>query len=262
MAASWLATLGVKPPLVTDCGAHALVVDDLLQGVEHLGAIAHRLAEARGAHGDDHELLQVQVVVGVRTAVDDVHHRHRQLVAVHAAEIAVQGQAGFFRGGARDGHRDRQHGVCAQAALVFGAIEVDQGLVQKGLFGGVQAQHGFGDFGVDVLDGLEHAFAQVAGFVTVAQLDGLARAGGGTRGHGGAAHDAGFQQHVALDGGVAAAVEDFTPDDVNNSAHDSLSFSMVWTQMTGASTPSTRIRLKNWVAPARLARAWRYISLS
>ena len=40
---------------------------------------------------------------------------------------------------------------------------------------------------VDVLDGLEHALAAVALRIAVAQLDRLARAGGGARGHRGAA---------------------------------------------------------------------------
>jgi hypothetical protein len=114
---------------------------------------------------------------------------------------------------------DGQHGVGAQAALVVGAVQVDQGLVQEGLLGSVQAQHGFGDFGVDVLDSLEHALAQVAALVAVTQFDGFARAGGRARGHGGTAHHAGFQQHVALDGGIAAAVQHFAAYDVNNGTH-------------------------------------------
>ena len=69
--------VGREAAFVADRGAHALVVDDLLQRVEDLGAVAHRLAEARRADRDDHQLLQVEVVVGVRAAVDDVHHRHR-----------------------------------------------------------------------------------------------------------------------------------------------------------------------------------------
>src|SRR6185295_20404015 len=88
---------------------------------------------------------------------------------------------------------------------------------------GVQAEHGLGDLGVDVLHRLQHALAEVAALVAVAQLDRLARAGGRARRHGGAAHGAGFEQHVAFDGGVAAAVEDFSPDDVNDGTHASVS---------------------------------------
>jgi hypothetical protein len=66
---------------------------------------------------------------------------------------------------------------------------------------------------------LQHALAEVARLVAVAQLDGLARAGGGARGHGRAAHGAGLQQHVAFDGGVAAAVEDLAADDVDDGTH-------------------------------------------
>ena len=48
--------------------------------MERLGAVAQRLGETRRANRHDHELLEVDVVVGVLAAVDDVHHRHRQRV--------------------------------------------------------------------------------------------------------------------------------------------------------------------------------------
>ena len=213
--------------LVADRGRHALVVDDLLQRVEDLGAPADGFTEGGRTDRDDHQLLQVEVVVGVGAAVDDVHHRHRQLHAAHAAEVAVQGQTGLFGRGARDGHRHRQHRVRTQARLVVGAVEVDQGLVQEGLFGGVQAQHGFRDLGVDVLDGVQHALAQVAALVAVAQLDGFARTGGRAARHGRTAHHAAFQQHVAFDGGIAAAVEDLAADDVYDGTHGSTPVSTV-----------------------------------
>ena len=137
----------------------------------------------------------------------------------HSAQVAVQRQARFFGCGAGDGHGDCEHSIGAQAAFVVGAVEVDERLVEKGLLGGIQAEDGFGDFSVDVLDGLEHALAQVARLVAIAQLNGLPRAGGGAGRHGGAAHHARFEQHVAFDGGVAAAVENFTAYDVNNGTH-------------------------------------------
>ena len=231
--------------------AHALVVDDLLERVEHLGAVAHRLAEARGPHGNDHQFLQVEVVVGVRAAVHHVHHRHRQLHAAHAAEVAVQGQARLFGRRAGHGHGNGQRGVGAQAALVLGAVQVDQRLVQEGLLRGIQAQHRFGDFGVDVLHGLEHALAQVAALVAVAQLDGFARAGGCARGHGRAAHGARLQQHVAFHGGIAARVQDFPADDVNDCAHSSFLFSKLLNRIT-------HLRRRSCASLRRLAAlAWR-----
>ena len=60
--------------------------------VVRLRAPAQRLAEARGADGREHELLEVDVAVGVRAAVEHVHHRHRQHVRVRAADVAVQRQ--------------------------------------------------------------------------------------------------------------------------------------------------------------------------
>jgi hypothetical protein len=49
-----------------------------LEGVEDLGDPAHGVGEGLGAHRRDHELLEVDLVVGVLAAVDDVGHRHGQ----------------------------------------------------------------------------------------------------------------------------------------------------------------------------------------
>src|SRR3712207_8626312 len=42
------------------------------------GADPERVREARGARGDDHELLQIERVLRVRATVDDVEHGDRQ----------------------------------------------------------------------------------------------------------------------------------------------------------------------------------------
>ena len=46
-------------------------------------------------------------------------------IAPAAAEVAIQRQAGFFGRGLGHRHRHGQHGVGAQARLVFGAVEFD-----------------------------------------------------------------------------------------------------------------------------------------
>ena len=68
-------------------------------------------------------------------------------------------------------------------------------------------------------DCLKHALAHVACLVAVALFHRLMRAGRGARGDGGTAHGAVFKDHVHLDGGVAAAVEDLARVDVDDRAH-------------------------------------------
>ena len=166
--------VGRKAAFVTHGHTHALVIQDFLQRVEYFSAVTHGFTKARRAQRDDHELLQIKIVVGVCAAIDHVHHGHRHLHAAHAAKVAVQRQAGLFRRRAGHGHRHCQHGVGTQARLVLGAVQVDQGFVKEGLFGRVQPQHGLRDLGVDELHGFQHALAKVAGLVPIAQLDGFA----------------------------------------------------------------------------------------
>ena len=147
----------------------------------------------------DHHLLHVEPVVGVRAAVDHVHHRHR-----HAASRPSRRSSG------------RAAGPHSSAAALAVAIDTASSALapRRDLFSvpsrsisvlsmkacsvGVEADDRFRDLGVDVLHGLQHALAAVAALVAVAQLDRLAAAGRGARGHRGAAHDARFEQHVGF----------------------------------------------------------------
>jgi hypothetical protein len=87
---------------VADGHREAALLEDRLEVVEHLGAHAQALAEARRAVRHDHELLDLEAVVGVGAAVEDVHERRREHARLRAAEVAVERQAHGLRGRARD----------------------------------------------------------------------------------------------------------------------------------------------------------------
>jgi hypothetical protein len=187
--------------------------------VEHLGAVAQRLAEARRAERHQHELLQVDLVVRVRAAVDHVHQRHRQLHLARAAEVAVERKRRLLGRGLGDRAGDGEDRVGAEARLVVGAVERDQRLVDEALLGGVEPQDRLADLGVDVLDRAHDALAEVALRVAVAQLDRFLRARRRAGRHGRAARVAGLEDDVGLDRGVAARIEDLAGDDVDDGAH-------------------------------------------
>ena len=153
---------------------------DFFQGVENFRTALECRRERAGADRNDHEFLDVEIVVGMGAAVDDVHHRNRQLHDAGTAEVTVQRQTGFFGGGLGHGHGDGQHGVGAETAFVFGTVQIDQGAVQKRLFAGVQPDDRFGDFRIDVFDGFSYALAVVTAGIAVTQFNSFARSGGCT----------------------------------------------------------------------------------
>ena len=115
--------VGREPTLVADGRRQPPLVQQALEHVVGLRPPLQRLGVGRGAHRHEHELLQVDVVVGVHAAVDDVHHRDRQHVGVGPADVPVQRQLQLVGGslGRRQGRA--QDGVGTQAAFVVGAIE-------------------------------------------------------------------------------------------------------------------------------------------
>ena len=210
--------VGREAALVAQAGREPLLLQDRLQRVVDLRARAQRLLERRRPDRRDHELLHVDVGVGVRAAVDDVHHRHRQQVRVGAADVAVEREPGRVGRGPGDGERDAEDRVGAQLGLVGGAVGVEHRLVDEPLVVGVEPL----DRGAEGLDhrvdgGLD-ALAEVA-VAAVAQLDRLERAGGRATGDGRAGEGPVVEEHLDLDGGVAARVEDLAGADSFDGCH-------------------------------------------
>ena len=135
-ASSVLFRLGAKPPSSPTLVLWPASLSAFLQAVEDLRAHAQAVGEGLAPHRHDHEFLHVDRVVGVRPAIDHVHHRHRQHAGAGPADIAPQRQA--LGGGRRlgDGEADAEDGVGAEAALVVRAVEraqapVDADLVER-----------------------------------------------------------------------------------------------------------------------------------
>ena len=156
------ATSGAKPPSSPRPVLSPCFFRTDFERVVHLGTPAQRLDEAGRADGRHHELLDVNAGVGVRTAVEDVHHRHRQDVRVRPTDVAEQRQLGRIGGRFGDGQRDAQDRVATQPGLVGGAVEVYQRLVDQPLVVGVESDHCGPDLIKDGLHGLLHALAAVA----------------------------------------------------------------------------------------------------
>ena len=201
--------VGGEAALVADAGGVVAFVQDALQGVEGLGPIAQGLGEVGRPDGHDHEFLEIDAVVGMFAAVEDVHHGHGQPHGPGAAQVGVQRQFGGRRRRPGDGHRHAQDRIGPQLALGGRAVQVDHQAVDLGLPRRVQPDELRGDGRVDVGHGLEHALAAVAFLVAVAEFEGLVFAGRRPRGHRGRGRDAIVQGDMHPYGGVAAGVEDF-----------------------------------------------------
>jgi len=76
------------------------------------------------------------------------------------------------------GHRHAEDRIGAEPGEVRRAVQRNQFLVERALFGAAACER-FGDLTGHVPDGLEDALAAVAFLVAIAKFQRLARAGGG-----------------------------------------------------------------------------------
>ena len=144
-----------------------------------LGADLHRLGERARPYRGDHELLEVDRVLGVDAAVQNVHRRHRQQRRLVAGQVSPERLTRFGRRGAREGHRDPEYRVGAESRLALGSIELDQGPIKVFLVGNLPLSERVGDLTIDVRDRLRHALAAKGAIAAVPQFERLTSAGGG-----------------------------------------------------------------------------------
>ncbi len=169
------------------------------------------------ADRNDHELLEVDRVVGMGAAIDDVHHRNRQDMGVRTADIAVQRQTGGLGGSLGDGERHAEDGVGAEARLVRRTIELDHQVVDLDLVFGIMTADRIIDLAIDRFDGLFNALAEITRRRhAVRRLHAHRSRRPRDRS---AAHAAIFEIDVDLYGRVATAVEDLAADDVGDGGH-------------------------------------------
>jgi hypothetical protein len=160
--------VGREASLVPHARRQPPFVEQLLEAMEGLGADPQGLGERVGASRHDHELLEVERVLRVRPAVDDVHERDGQHVRLLPADPPVEGYARLGRRRLGDRERDAEHRVGAQARLVGGAVQLEQEPVDGGLVARVGPRERGPDLALDVLDRLEDALAQVGARIAVA----------------------------------------------------------------------------------------------
>ena len=81
----------------------------------------------------NHEFLRIDRVVGMRAAVNHVHHGDRENTGSHTAQVAVERRHLRFSRSARGSHRNREDRIRAEFALVRGSVEREHCRIDSGL---------------------------------------------------------------------------------------------------------------------------------
>ena len=188
---------------------------DVAQRVVDVPADDHRLAERFGAHGEDADLLEVQVVGREPSAVDVVEKRHGKHVRVHV-EVAVQRKVAAVGARPGDGHRDADDRVSADPFLVGRPVEPDHREVDVLLIPDVHPDERGGDHLMDVPDRLLDAETAEGLRVLVPDLPGFLLSARAARRNVGAAPDVVPRPHVHLYGRIEPAIQNFPGHDLRD----------------------------------------------
>ena len=159
---------------VTNSSVHTFSFQNFSQVVEHFGTHTYGFFQGFRANWLNHEFLNVDVVVSVLAAVDDVHHRNWHGVfawgAVQFSDVSVQWQT-FSSSccfGVSQGYS--QNGVCTEVRFVFSTVQIDHDLVDASLIFSIFTQQSLSDWAVYRTNSFQYAFTHEARFVAITQF--------------------------------------------------------------------------------------------
>ena len=75
---------------VADRSGEAAILQHALERMKNFRSITQGLGKGRRTLRHDHEFLEIDRRIGMRAAIQDVHHRHRQNPGVGATQIAKE----------------------------------------------------------------------------------------------------------------------------------------------------------------------------
>lgn len=102
------------------------------------------LSEGGRASGEEHELLESELISGMGSTIDDVESRSREneggLDTSEISEVLVEGDTLLSGTGLSDSNGNAEDGVGTKLALVGGTVELDEEIVDFTLRGDGQAR--------------------------------------------------------------------------------------------------------------------------
>ena len=162
--------IGREASFITNRGRQMLVMQHPSQRVIALNAAAQRLFETEEAPRLNHELLEINSVVGMLATVDDVEHRHGKRLRSNSTEVAIQRLIRCSSSSVRDRHRHSERRIRTKPRLVFSAIKRKQYRVKPLLISCITPTDRRGNLLVHMIHGSAHTFAKPARRIAIAQL--------------------------------------------------------------------------------------------
>ena len=214
--------------LISHCRGVSFLFQILSQLVIHLCAPSEGFLERRRSYRHDHELLDIDGVRCMLSAVQDVHHRHRKRRSVDPAEESVKRDTERCSSGLRTSQRNCQNGVRSEAALVFRAVQRHHLSLDTEDVRCVLSDEQVSYLVIDKRNCLCNALSAVTGLVTVSQLQGLINTCGCSAWSISVSYGPVLKMDLRLNGRVAPRIKDLAANNVNDlSPHVYFSFTLM-----------------------------------
>ena len=101
--------------------------------MEGFGSHAQCFGKRLRSYRQDHEFLDIHVVISMCSAVEDIHHRYRQHLGIDTAKIIVERQFKFHGRRFGNSHGNAKNRIRSQFFFVGSPVERQHGAINDHL---------------------------------------------------------------------------------------------------------------------------------
>ena len=158
-----------KAALVSHSRGKSPFFEDFFQHMIGLRTHLQSFPKTARSHRHDHKFLKINGIVRMTSAVQNIHHRHRQPSRSASSQILIQRYAKCFRRCPRHGKGYTQNRVGSHVFLIRRSIRLPQQMIDLRLIQRIFSDNHIRQHGIDILHSLLDTHTAVA-FLPVSQF--------------------------------------------------------------------------------------------
>ena len=191
----------------------------LLQGVENFSTHTNSFTDRRSANRHNHEFLNVDWVISMLTAVQNIHHRNRQNMSHRTAKVTIKRKFAFFSLSFRNSHRNGENSISTEFAFVFSAIEFNHSFINVDLVIGIKTSQSVINSVINIFNGFQNTFSAKTGFVAITKFNSFVNTGRSAGRNSGTSESTALKNNISLNGRITTRINNFSSMNIYNSTH-------------------------------------------
>ena len=138
--------------------------------MKNFGTHSDCITKSRSTNRHNHKFLKIDRIIGMRTTIDNIHHRNRQSVGINTTHITIKILTGFLSSSISHSQRNTQNSIGTQIRFIRSSIQFNHSVINRNLIGNIHTFQFFINCFINILNSFQHTFTKIQRFIIISKL--------------------------------------------------------------------------------------------